>query len=103
MLEGRVTLIAGGGRGIGASLSEVFASLGAKTVVIDLDDERAQQVAERIRSHDGIAMPVCADLRDPAQVAMVVDRVRTEFGGIDVLVNNAGGSFQYIERKPVTE
>lgn len=103
LLAGRVAVIAGGGRGIGASLSELFASLGASTVVVDLEQERAQEVAERIGAEGGVALPVCADLRDPAQIAELVDSACKAFGTIDVLVNNAGGSFQYVGRKPLTE
>ena len=103
LLDGRVAVIAGGGRGLGASLSETFAGLGAQVAVVDIEEGRARDVVEGIRGKGGEAVAICADLRDPVQIDAMVERAREEFGKIDVLVNNAGGSFEYIERKPMAE
>lgn len=103
MLDGRAALIAGGGRGLGAALCEVFAAHGARVAVIDIDHERAEQVAARIRKAGGVALPIRADLTDPDDVQKLIDTARGEFGTIDALVNNAGGSFALVGRKPTTD
>ena len=103
LLDGRVALIAGGGRGIGASLCEVFAEHRAKVAVIDIEPDRAQRVAERLRAAGADAIAVQADLRIPTEVQTSVDTVCDAFGTIDVLVNNAGGSFAYVKRKRTDE
>ena len=103
LLEGRVAIIAGGGRGIGASLSSVFAAHGARVVVVDINEARARGVAEEIRDRGGTALDVCADLRLTEGVQFIVETTVNAFGTIDALVNNAGGSFAYVGRKPTTD
>ncbi|HTX07850.1 MAG TPA: SDR family NAD(P)-dependent oxidoreductase [Solirubrobacteraceae bacterium] len=102
LLEGRVAIIAGAGRGIGASLSTVFAQQGAKVVAVDVDSQRAREISESVDASGGTAMGICADLRDPDAVTSIVEQTVASFGAIDALVNNAGGSFAYVGRKPIT-
>jgi NAD(P)-dependent dehydrogenase (short-subunit alcohol dehydrogenase family) len=93
-LEGRVAIVTGGGTGIGAETARVFARHGARAVVLaartqpDLD-----KVAHEIESGFSTrALPLRTDVKDEESVVAMVERTRREFGRIDVLVNNAGGT-----------
>ena len=88
--EGKTVLITGGGYGIGRGVSLRFAREGAKVGVLDLDDERAIETAQLIRSASGTAHPVRADVSKPDEVKKAVEEVSSNLGPIDVLVNNAG-------------
>ena len=83
--EGRVVLITGGGRGIGAATAARFARDGARVAVSDLDEAPAREVAEPL---SGIA--IACDVSNREQVEAMVSRVLTEFGRLDVLVCCAG-------------
>ncbi|HJP78886.1 MAG TPA: SDR family oxidoreductase [Pseudonocardiaceae bacterium] len=87
---GRVVLITGGGTGLGKAAALDFAAGGAKVVVCGRRAEPLKQVCAEIGG-DCLAIP--ADIREPEQVEHVVDLALTEFGRIDVLINNAGGQF----------
>jgi 3-oxoacyl-[acyl-carrier protein] reductase len=90
-LGGRVALVTGGGRGIGAATSRMLARCGARVAVDYLANrDRAVQVCEEITGAGGKAMAVAADVAEPDQVAAMVDEVVAAFGGLHVLVNNAG-------------
>lgn len=98
-LTGQVAVVTGAGRGIGAAIAGTFAEAGADIVVADLDNERAQQTAQRLTSFGRRALAVSADVGAPLQVSELFNIVRTEFGRLDILVNNAGIWF----RKPFLE
>ena len=83
---GSIVLVTGAGHGIGRAVAERFAAEGARVAVNDLDEARAAEVA---RTLDG-AIAIAADVAVKAQVDAMFDRVETELGPIDVLVNNAG-------------
>jgi 3-oxoacyl-[acyl-carrier protein] reductase len=90
-LRDRVVLVTWGGRGIGAATSRTLARCGAQVAVNYLANrDRAVQVAEEITGAGGKALAVAADVADPDQVAAMVDEVLAAFGGLHVLVNNAG-------------
>jgi 3-oxoacyl-[acyl-carrier protein] reductase len=89
-LEGQVALVIGGGSGIGRTSAEVLAGAGAAVVAADLDPERAEETASAITTAGGRAVPASADVTDRAEVADLVDRVVSEQGRLDVLVNSAG-------------
>jgi 3-oxoacyl-[acyl-carrier protein] reductase len=85
-LEGRRALVTGGGSGIGRAIAILFAAEGARVAVNDVNAEAAQKTIADIGS--GLAAP--ADVSDPAAVGGMFREVAAAFGGLDVLVNNAG-------------
>jgi citronellol/citronellal dehydrogenase len=87
---GKVALVTGGGTGIGRATALELARTGAKVVVCGRRPERLQDVQAKL-GHDCLAVP--ADVREPEEVAGLVDRALERFGRIDILVNNAGGQF----------
>jgi NAD(P)-dependent dehydrogenase (short-subunit alcohol dehydrogenase family) len=87
-LEGKVAIITGGARGIGAGIARVFAAQGAKLALIDLDGPEAEKTAA------GLGVPAIglgADCAEEAEMERAITAVVAHFGGIDILVNNAGG------------
>jgi len=91
LVEGRVALVSGGGRGIGRGISELLAAHGA-TVAVNYrkDREAAEETVASIVSAGGRAVAYEASVDDPDAVAEMTDRVVAELGGIDILVCNAG-------------
>ncbi len=93
-LTGKVAVVTGAGRGIGAAIAAAFAAAGADIVVADLDNESAQQTARRLTGRGRRALALRADVGIPLQVSRLFDMVRAEFGRLDILVNNAGVWFR---------
>jgi NAD(P)-dependent dehydrogenase (short-subunit alcohol dehydrogenase family) len=89
-LEGRVAIITGAGRGIGAAIAERFAEAGARVVVAELDPGRGEACAARLRQNGHKAVAIQTDVGDPASVEHMVEAAIAQFGLPDVLVNNAG-------------
>jgi NAD(P)-dependent dehydrogenase (short-subunit alcohol dehydrogenase family) len=87
-LTGRVAIVTGAARGIGAAYARGMAAEGAKVTLCDLSDPGA--VVAEIRKAGGEAIGAVADVSVPAQVAQVVADTEKAFGGVQVLVNNAG-------------
>ncbi len=90
MLDGKVAILTGSGRGIGAAAAKLFAAEGASVVVSDLDPAPAEETAAAIRNTGGKAIVVAGDVTDPAFPAQLVKATLDAFGGIDIIVNNAG-------------
>jgi 3-oxoacyl-[acyl-carrier protein] reductase len=88
--EGRVAVVTGGGRGIGAATAMRFAAEGARVVISDLDVEPADAVAAGIRSEGGTALAVACDVTERLAVEALVNRTVKEYGGLDILVTCAG-------------
>ena len=89
-LDGKVVLITGTAGGQGAAAARLFAAAGATVEGCDLDDARAQAVADEIRASGGeIHCTAPVDLADPDAAAVWVDGAAARHGGIDVLYNNA--------------
>ncbi len=88
--EGRVAIVTGGARGIGAATAKRLAADGFAVGVLDLDEAGAKTVAAEIAEAGGKAVGVAADVADEASVAAAVDAVAGELGPPVVLVNNAG-------------
>ena len=100
-LEGKVAFITGAGTGIGRSAAELFASEGARIVVAEVDAASGAETAERVRSAGGEAIWVETDVTEATSVRAAFDRAVAQFGRLDVVYNNAGGSTQV--DGPVTE
>ncbi|GAA4619558.1 3-oxoacyl-ACP reductase FabG [Actinoallomurus vinaceus] len=85
LLEGRSAVITGAAQGIGLAMAQVFAENGARVVIGDRDLDAARAAAKEV---GGIAVE--CDVTSAAQVSALVDRCVAEYGGLDVMVNNAG-------------
>ena len=85
-LDGKVALVTGGSRGIGAAISRELAKAGAK---VALNYRAGQEAADEVAGEIG-GLAVRADVSKPEEVQAVIERVEGEFGDIDALVNNAG-------------
>ncbi|MEL6962495.1 MAG: SDR family NAD(P)-dependent oxidoreductase [Pseudomonadota bacterium] len=91
-LEGKVAIVTGGGAGIGRAACSLFATEGAKVVVVDRCAETAAETADDIRNRGGMAKSFQVDVAEPNDVEHLVAAVLAGFGHIDVLYNNAGGA-----------
>jgi NAD(P)-dependent dehydrogenase (short-subunit alcohol dehydrogenase family) len=89
-LEGSSVIVTGAGSGIGRAAALRFAEEGAKVVVADLDAAKAKAVVAEIEETGGTAVAVTGDLSEQTVVDEVVATAVATFGGVDVLVNNAG-------------
>ena len=90
-LEGGVVLVTGAGAGIGRAVAARLAREGAAVVVADVDEDAGSDTVREIRSEGGRAAFVLADVASEADVSAMIAFAEDEFGGLDVLVNNAGG------------
>jgi NAD(P)-dependent dehydrogenase (short-subunit alcohol dehydrogenase family) len=89
-LENRIAVITASGAGMGEGIARLFADEGARVVISDIDETAARAVAESIISAGGAAMFQRADVSLEADCRLLINRAVQEYGGIDVLVNNAG-------------
>ena len=92
-LSGKVALVTGSSRGIGAAIARLFARQGAKVALHGRDTAALSGVAVEIESSGGAAMQVVADVTKFADIEAMRCQVEQNFGPIDILVANAGGSF----------
>jgi 2-hydroxycyclohexanecarboxyl-CoA dehydrogenase len=89
-LDGRNTVVTGGGRGIGRAIAIVLAAQGATVAVWDLNAAGAEDTATAIREAGGKAVAIAGDAADAAAVTAAAARTREELGPVSILVNNAG-------------
>jgi len=89
-LEGRVAIVTGAGRGIGAAIATRCAEEGARVVVAELDPATGAATAERLRQSGHAAVAVVTDVGDPDSVERMVAATVAHFGPPEVLINNAG-------------
>jgi NAD(P)-dependent dehydrogenase (short-subunit alcohol dehydrogenase family) len=90
LLNGKVAIIKGASRGIGAASARIFAASGAKVVLAARDDKAITNVAKEILSTGGQAVAVPTDVCDPVSVERLVNRTLDGYGRLDVAFNNAG-------------
>ena len=89
-LEGKVCVITGGGRGIGAAIATTFAAHGARIAVLEREAALAEQTRARLAAEDVDVRAYVLDVTDEAGVVETAKKVASDFGKVDVLVNNAG-------------
>ena len=94
-LTGKVTIVTGASRGIGAAIAHAFAQAGAQVVLASRKQEPLDAVAAEIRAAGGTATAVAAHTGDDAAVEALVARAVDEYGGVDILVNNAATNPHY--------
>jgi 2-hydroxycyclohexanecarboxyl-CoA dehydrogenase len=101
-LKGKVVIVTGGARGIGAEIVRRFGDEGAKVVIFDLLGEQASALADKLSGHGAVVRSRPVDISDVGAVVGAVAEVERSLGPIDVLVNNAGlnrpGAF--VDTKP---
>jgi rhamnose utilization protein RhaD (predicted bifunctional aldolase and dehydrogenase)/NAD(P)-dependent dehydrogenase (short-subunit alcohol dehydrogenase family) len=90
-LAGQVAAVTGGAGAIGAATAKAFAAAGAEIAILDVDEAAAQATARAI---GGAALAVRCDVTDPASVQEAFDRIAETFGGVDIVVSNAGAAWQ---------
>jgi 7-alpha-hydroxysteroid dehydrogenase len=91
-LDGRVALITGAGKGIGAAIATTFAQAGADVALTSRTEADLDGVAEAVRATGRRALVLPGNVNDLAFLGSIVERTVAELGGLDILVNNAGGS-----------
>ena len=90
--DGKTAIVTGAGSGFGEAIATRFAREGARVVVADVNEENGRRVASAIAGEGGTARFVRTDVSRAADVKAMVDEALSAFGGLDVLVNNAGFS-----------
>jgi 7-alpha-hydroxysteroid dehydrogenase len=91
-LEGKTAIVTGAGRGIGAAIARTFADAGADVVLAARTKEQLDSVADDVRALGRRALVIPADVNENDVVVEIVRQAVDEFGGLDVVVNNAGGT-----------
>ncbi|MFZ1889725.1 MAG: glucose 1-dehydrogenase [Candidatus Binataceae bacterium] len=91
-VEGKVTIVTGGGTGIGESIAKEFASRGAPVLIASRKVENLEKVRDEIRKAGGKCEMVQCDVREPEQCDAMVAAAVKQFGHLDVLINNHGAS-----------
>jgi rhamnose utilization protein RhaD (predicted bifunctional aldolase and dehydrogenase)/NAD(P)-dependent dehydrogenase (short-subunit alcohol dehydrogenase family) len=90
-LSRQVCVITGGGSGIGAATAKAMAAEGAEIAILDRDHDMAVKAAKAVHKH---ALAIQCDVTDPASVRVAFDKVVEAFGGVDIVVSNAGAAWQ---------
>lgn len=93
-LRGRVTVVTGGGSGIGAAIAIGFGQAGSQVVVADINDDGSARTVDTITSQGGRAEALHLNVVDKAAVDEASDLVSRQFGSVDVLVNSAGSAYR---------
>ena len=94
LLEGRIAVVTGGGRGIGRAIALLFAHEGADLVLAARNRDQLEQTASQITELGRTSLAVPTDVSSEAEVSACFDQARDRFGKVDVLVNNAGISIE---------
>ena len=104
-LKGRIAAITGAAQGIGASTAREFAQQGTRVALIDIDEPAAQKVADELKAKGARALVAKCDVTDDDSVSSALAKVAAEFGGLDILVNSAGGygKLTSVEELPIDD
>lgn len=102
-LDGKVALITGSGRGIGRSIALKLASEGARIVVNDLDSDPAQETVQAIRAAGGEAVACAGSVSAPDFAERFIGTAVNEYKGLDIIVNNAGYTWDNVIQKMTDE
>jgi NAD(P)-dependent dehydrogenase (short-subunit alcohol dehydrogenase family) len=92
-LTGRVAIVTGGSVGLGRQMAEGLAEMGASLVLCARKKERCEQAADELKALGVKTLALACDVKDPASVQELVDVTVSQFGRIDILINNAGTSW----------
>lgn len=92
LLVDRVAIVTGGGAGIGRGIAVGLAEFGADVAILDIDAEAGERVADLVRAKGRRAAAIACDAMDRDAVRAAIARVATEFGRLDILINNVGGT-----------
>jgi 3-oxoacyl-[acyl-carrier protein] reductase len=92
-IAGKVAVVTGAASGMGRATAHLFADEGAKVAVVDLDPAKVAVVVDEINAAGGEAVGYDCDVSDPAAITALVASVVEHFGGLDILINNAGVAF----------
>ena len=93
LLKGKKIVVTGGGTGLGKSMATRFAELGADLVITSRRQNVIDETAKALREHGVKVLAISCDVRDTEQVESMVEQTVSEFGTIDILLNNAAGNF----------
>jgi 3-oxoacyl-[acyl-carrier protein] reductase len=102
-LADRVAIVSGSGRGIGREIAKKLAAEGARVVVNDLDAEPAKETIAEIEAAGGTAVPCLGDVTAPDFGERLVETAVRSFGGLDIIVNNAGYTWDSVIQKMTDE
>lgn len=107
--EGRTVMVTGAGKNIGKEIALAFAREGANVIVCDYNEENTLQTVREVEALGVQAMAAMCDVRERERILDFVAKANARFGGVDVLVNNAGGSAallhkltRFVEAEPAT-
>ncbi|MCG8649966.1 MAG: SDR family NAD(P)-dependent oxidoreductase, partial [Pirellulales bacterium] len=99
LLEGKAAIVTGSGRGIGRAVAELFAAHGARVLVNDVDAAPANETVEALRSAGREAAAAVGSVTDPEFPGQLVQAALDTFGAIDIIVNNAGYTWDGVIHK----
>jgi 3-oxoacyl-[acyl-carrier protein] reductase len=89
-IRDKVAIVTGAASGMGRATAYLFADEGARVAVVDINPQGVEEVVKKITEAGGEAQGWMLDVRDPTGITDLVEEVRERFGGIDILINNAG-------------